>query len=170
MSEIYASPLWSGALEDTNDITKFVQVSRVTQNLYEEAGLGGSADIFSGEYTKQDGGVTRVAIKCIRAFNLEKNAVEQLERLQKKFLRELKMWRTLSGGANIVELLGIMNGIGPLPSFVCELCPWNLQDVSGLSNSGCSLSNDILISNSILNGKRRHQGTQKWCATSGFSN
>ncbi|CAE6520867.1 unnamed protein product [Rhizoctonia solani] len=128
MSRIYASPLWSEALGDANDITKFVQVSRVAQNLYEEAGLGGSADIFSGEYTRQDGGVTRVAIKCIRAFDLENNTDEQLERLQKKLLRELKIWRTLSGGANIVKLLGIMNGIGPLPSFVCELCPWNLQD------------------------------------------
>ncbi|CUA77055.1 Peptidyl-glycine alpha-amidating monooxygenase [Rhizoctonia solani] len=128
MSKIYTSPLWSGALGVTKDITKFVQVSRVSEDLYEEAGLGGSADIFSGEYTKQDGGVTRVAIKCIRAFNLEQNADEQPERLQKKLLRELKIWRTLSGGANIIELIGIMNGIGPFPSFVCELCPWNLQD------------------------------------------
>ncbi|CUA75590.1 Putative leucine-rich repeat receptor-like serine/threonine-protein kinase At2g19230 [Rhizoctonia solani] len=128
MSKIYTSPLLSGALGVTKDITKFVQVSRVSEDLYEEAGLGGSADIFSGEYMKQDGGVTRVAIKCIRAFNLEQNAEEQPERLQKKLLRELKIWRTLSGGANIIELLGIMNGIGPFPSFVCELCPWNLQD------------------------------------------
>ncbi|EUC54706.1 tyrosine kinase domain protein [Rhizoctonia solani AG-3 Rhs1AP] len=128
MSRIYTSPLWSGVLGATNDVTKFVEIRRVAQDLYEEAGLGGSADIFSGEYTRHDGEVTRVAIKCIRAFNLEKGADEQLERLQKKLLRELKVWRTLSGGANIIELLGIMNGIGPLPSFVCELCPWNLQD------------------------------------------
>ncbi|CAE7064204.1 unnamed protein product [Rhizoctonia solani] len=128
MSRIYTSPLWSGVLGSTNDITKFVQVCRGAQDLYEEAGLGGSADIFSGEYAKKDGEVTRVAIKCIRALNLEMDAEKQLERLQKKLLRELKVWRTLSGGANIIELLGIMNGIGPLPSFVCELCPWNLQD------------------------------------------
>ncbi|CAE6428513.1 unnamed protein product [Rhizoctonia solani] len=128
MSRIYTSPLWSGALGATSDITKFVQVSRVAQNLYEEAGLGGSADIFSGEYVTQNGEVTRVAIKCIRAFNLEKNIEEEMERLEKKLVRELKMWRTLSGGTNIIELLGIMSGVGPLPSFVCKLCPWNLQD------------------------------------------
>ncbi|CAE6482558.1 unnamed protein product [Rhizoctonia solani] len=128
MSRIYTSPLWSGVLGATNDVTKFVEIRRVAQDLYEEAGLGGSADIFSGEYTRHDGEVTRVAIKCIRAFNLEEDADEQLERLRKKLLRELKVWRTLSGGANIIELLGVMNGIGPLPSFVCELCPWNLQD------------------------------------------
>lgn len=46
MSRIYTSPLCSGVLGATNDITKFVQVSRVAQDLYEEAGLGGSADIF----------------------------------------------------------------------------------------------------------------------------
>ncbi|CAE6476289.1 unnamed protein product [Rhizoctonia solani] len=128
MSRVYTSPLWSGVLGTTNDITKFVHVSRVAQDLYEEAGLGGSADIFSGKYTRQDGEVTRVAIKCIRAFDLESDADEQMERLQKKLLRELKIWRALSGGTNIIELLGIMEGIGPLPSFVCELCPWNLQD------------------------------------------
>ncbi|KAL5631809.1 hypothetical protein ACGC1H_000009 [Rhizoctonia solani] len=128
MSRIYSSPLWSGALGSTNDLTKFVQVNRVAQDLYEEAGLGGSADIFSGKYTGPEGGVTRVAIKCIRAFNMENNTEMQVERLQKKLARELQIWRTLSGGVNIVELLGIMNGIGPLPSFVCELCPWNLQD------------------------------------------
>ncbi|CAE6455524.1 unnamed protein product [Rhizoctonia solani] len=128
MSRIYTSPLWSGVLGATNDITKFVHVSRVAQDLYEEAGLGGSADIFSGEYRRQDGEVTRVAIKCIRAFNLEEDADERIEKLQKKLLRELKVWRALSGGTNIIELLGIMSGIGPLPSFVCKLCPWNLQD------------------------------------------
>ncbi|CAE6429492.1 unnamed protein product [Rhizoctonia solani] len=132
MSRVYTSPLWSGVLGTTNDITKFVHVSRVAQDLYEEAGLGGSADIFSGKYTRQDGEVTRVAIKCIRAFDLESDADEQMERLQKKLLRELKIWRALSGGTNIIELLGIMEGIGPLPSFVCELCPWNLQDASYL--------------------------------------
>ncbi|KAH7322354.1 kinase-like domain-containing protein [Rhizoctonia solani] len=34
----------------------------------------------------------------------------------------------LTGGASIIQLLGVVNGIGPLPSFVCEFCPWNLQD------------------------------------------
>ncbi|KAJ1305687.1 hypothetical protein OPQ81_010425 [Rhizoctonia solani] len=115
-------------LGGTNDITKFVQVSRVAQGIYEEAGLGGSADIFSGTYTKDDGDVAKVAIKCIRAFNMEKNVGVDMERLQKKLLRELDIWRTLSRGANIIRLLGIINGIGPLPSFVCELCLWNLQD------------------------------------------
>jgi hypothetical protein len=46
-----------------------------------------------------------------------------------KLARELEIWRNLSGGNNIVELLGVMTGIGPLPSLVCEFCPWNLQDV-----------------------------------------
>ncbi|KAJ1305686.1 hypothetical protein OPQ81_010424 [Rhizoctonia solani] len=128
MSRIYSSPLWSGALGNTKDITKFVQVTRIAQDIYEEAGLGGSADIFSGNYTKQDGAVTKVAIKCIRSFNIGKDTGRQMERLHKKLVRELEIWRTLSGGANIIELLGIINGIGPLPSFVCELCPWNLQD------------------------------------------
>ncbi|KAL5631800.1 hypothetical protein ACGC1H_000007 [Rhizoctonia solani] len=128
MSQVHTSPLWSGALGATNDITTFVQVTRIAQDLYEEAGLGGSADIFSGKYTKQDGVVAKVAIKCIRAFHVEKDSETQLERLKKKLVRELEIWRALSGGANIIKLLGIMNGIGPLPSFVCELCPWNLQD------------------------------------------
>ncbi|KAJ1300889.1 hypothetical protein OPQ81_003316 [Rhizoctonia solani] len=130
MSRIYNSPLWSGALGNTNDITKLVQVSRVTQDLYEEAGLGGSADVFSGEYIKPDGNTTKVAIKCIRPFSHDvgKNDPYQMDKIIKKLLREHKVWRTLSGGANIIELLGIMNGIGPLPAFVCELCPWNLQD------------------------------------------
>ncbi|CAE6531245.1 unnamed protein product [Rhizoctonia solani] len=130
MSRIYSSPLWSGALGATNDITKFVQVSRATHDLYEEAGVGGSADIFSGKYTSPDGDVTMVAVKCIRPFSHSagKNDKSQMDRILKKLLRELEIWRTLSGGANIIELLGIMNGIGPLPSFVCELYPWNLQD------------------------------------------
>ncbi|CAE6429952.1 unnamed protein product [Rhizoctonia solani] len=45
-----------------------------------------------------------------------------------KLTRELEIWRNLSGGDNIIQLIGIITGIGPLPSFVCELCPWNLQD------------------------------------------
>ncbi|CAE7212035.1 unnamed protein product [Rhizoctonia solani] len=122
------SILWSAALEATSDLTQFVQVSRVTQDIYEEAGLGGSADIFSGRYTRDDGEVTKVAIKCIRAFNIRKDTNSDMERLQKKLLRELEIWRTLSEGSNIIKLLGIINGIGLLPSFVCELCPWNLQD------------------------------------------
>ncbi|CAE6439327.1 unnamed protein product [Rhizoctonia solani] len=128
MARIYSSPLWSRALGATSDITKFVQVSRVGREIYEEAGLGGSADIFSGAYTNPDGGVTRVAIKCIRAFNMGKDATEQMKHLHKKLLRELGIWLAVSGGDNIIKLLGIMEGIGPLPAFVCELCPWNLQD------------------------------------------
>ncbi|KAH7322358.1 kinase-like domain-containing protein [Rhizoctonia solani] len=129
MSRICSSPLWSGALAATNDITKFVQITRIAQDIYEEAGFGGSADIFRGAYTKQDGAVIKyVAIKCIRAFNLGKDFDTRMERLQKKLVREFEIWRELSGGSNIIELLGIVSGIGPLPSFVCELCPWNLQD------------------------------------------
>ncbi|CAE7203502.1 unnamed protein product [Rhizoctonia solani] len=174
MSRVYSSPLWSGALGSTNDITKFVQVNRVAQDLYEEAGLGGSADIFSGKFMKPDGGVTRVAIKCIRAFDIEGSTDSQIARLQKKLARELQIWRTLSDGANIIELLGIMNGLGPLPSFVCELCPWNLQDylerktppprhtkmmtdtLKGLSymhglDSGSISHGDIKLSNVLVN-------------------
>ncbi|KAF8731522.1 Protein tyrosine kinase, partial [Rhizoctonia solani] len=128
MSTIYTSPLWSGALGATSDITKLVRVNRTGQDLYEEAGLGGSADIFSGKYIRHDGGMVKVAIKSIRAFDLDNDATTQMERLEKKLARELEIWRNLSGGSNIIELLGIMTGIGPLPSFVCELCPWNLQD------------------------------------------
>ncbi|CEL54065.1 Dual specificity protein kinase pyk3 OS=Dictyostelium discoideum GN=pyk3 PE=1 SV=1 [Rhizoctonia solani AG-1 IB] len=128
MSRAYTSPLWSGALEVTKDITRFVQVNRDAQDIYEEAGLGGSADIFSGKYMKYDGEVTKVAIKCIRAFNIEDRTEEEVNRLYKKLARELTIWRTVSGGVNIIELLGVMTGIGPLPSFVCKLCPWNLQD------------------------------------------
>ncbi|CUA70538.1 hypothetical protein RSOLAG22IIIB_14236 [Rhizoctonia solani] len=60
MPRIHPQSLWSGALEFTNDLTGLVHVNRVAQDLYEEAGFGGSADIFSGEYTGPDGGVTRV--------------------------------------------------------------------------------------------------------------
>ncbi|ELU42964.1 Pkinase domain-containing protein [Rhizoctonia solani AG-1 IA] len=126
MSTIYTSPLWSGALGATSDITKLVRVNRTGQDLYEEAGLGGSADIFSGKYIRHDGGMVKVyKIGCSRRNN---DATTQMERLEKKLARELEIWRNLSGGSNIIELLGIMTGIGPLPSFVCELCPWNLQD------------------------------------------
>ncbi|CAE6500644.1 unnamed protein product, partial [Rhizoctonia solani] len=124
MSRLYSSGLWStsGTLGSTKDITGFVQVSLVAQDIYEEAGFGGSADIFSGKYINPDGAVVKVAIKSIRAFNIGKNEDARIDKLQKKVARELKVWRALSGGANIIELLGIMNGIGPLPSFVCELC------------------------------------------------
>ncbi|CAE6532619.1 unnamed protein product, partial [Rhizoctonia solani] len=122
MSRLYSSGLWSGTLGSTKDITGFVQVSLVAQDIYEEAGFGGSADIFSGKYINPDGAVVKtqrrkVAIKSIRAFNIGKNEDARLDKLQKKLARELKVWRALSGGANIIELLGIMNGIGPLPSF-----------------------------------------------------
>ncbi|KAJ1299401.1 hypothetical protein OPQ81_011082 [Rhizoctonia solani] len=125
MSRLYSSQLWSEALGAANDITEFVQLKQVAQDIYEEAGLGGSADIFSGNYTKKDGSVIKVAIKCIRAFT---NDRVQIERLQKKFAREFKVWHTLSGGSNVIQLLGIISGIGPLPALVCELCPGNLQD------------------------------------------
>jgi hypothetical protein len=46
-----------------------------------------------------------------------------------KFVRELELWHTLSGGPNIIELLGTMTGIGPLPALVCALCTWNLESV-----------------------------------------
>ncbi|ELU38066.1 Pkinase domain-containing protein [Rhizoctonia solani AG-1 IA] len=124
VSRMYNSPLWSGVLETVTDITKFVQVDRATQDIYEEAGLGGSADVFSGTYINQGGNVTKVAIKCIRPFRHDTGKSDniQIDRIQK----------VLDGGVNIIELIGIMNGIGPLPAFVCELCPWNLQDVSHL--------------------------------------
>ncbi|CAE6459267.1 unnamed protein product [Rhizoctonia solani] len=108
MSRIYSSPLWSGALETTADISKFVQISRAKQDLFEEAGLGGSADVFSHDTGRNDN--------------------KQIDRIRKKLLRELEIWRKISGGNNIIELLGVINGIGPLPAFVCEFCPWNLQD------------------------------------------
>ncbi|KAF8695785.1 Protein tyrosine kinase, partial [Rhizoctonia solani] len=132
MSRMYNSPLWSGVLETVTDITKFVQVDRATQDIYEEAGLGGSADVFSGTYINQGGNVTKVAIKCIRPFRHDTGKSDniQIDRIQKKLLREFEIWRKLSGGVNIIELIGIMNGIGPLPAFVCELCPWNLQDMT----------------------------------------
>ncbi|CUA67702.1 hypothetical protein RSOLAG22IIIB_13538 [Rhizoctonia solani] len=128
MSQEYSPTLLSGALGATNDITNFVQITRGAQDLYEEAGLGGSADIFSGKYTKPDGAVTKVAIKCLRVFHVGKDSETQMKRLQKKLVRELEIWRALSAGTHIIQLLGTMNGIGPLPSFVCEFCPWNLQD------------------------------------------
>jgi hypothetical protein len=46
-----------------------------------------------------------------------------------KFVRELEMWHALSGGPNIIELLGTITGIGPLPALVCALCTWNLDIV-----------------------------------------
>ncbi|CAE7227879.1 unnamed protein product [Rhizoctonia solani] len=147
MPRAYDHLVWTEALSATSDITALVQPYKVTQDQYEEAGLGGSADVFSGQYTKPDGNVTKasllneisfkahweihqVAIKCIRAFDGIDDSI-RLERLKKKLARELEIWRNLSGGDNIIELMGIITGIGPLPSFVCELCPWNLQDVSG---------------------------------------
>ncbi|KAJ1300910.1 hypothetical protein OPQ81_003335 [Rhizoctonia solani] len=127
MSQTYDSMLWPEALGTTNDITRFVQVCKAAQAEYEEAGHGGSADIFSGKYTKPDGNVVNVAIKCIRALDIGNDNI-RWKKLQKKLAREFEIWYNLSGGANIIELMGVITGIGPLPSFVCELCPWNLQD------------------------------------------
>ncbi|KAB5591095.1 Pkinase domain-containing protein [Ceratobasidium theobromae] len=105
MSKIYTSSLLGATLKlKVKDITKFVRVNETSQYLYEEAGFGGSADIFRGKYTKPDGSIID------------------------KLARELDLWHSLGGSPNIIELLGVITGIGPLPSPVSELCAWNLQD------------------------------------------
>ncbi|KAH7337840.1 kinase-like domain-containing protein [Rhizoctonia solani] len=127
MPQTYNSPPLPRAIDATSDITRFVKLCKVSQNQFEEKGVGGSADIFSGEYVMSDGNVTSVAVKCLRTLDIGDDNT-RLEKLRKKLVRELEIWRNLSGGDNIIRLMGIITGIGPLPSFVCELCPWNLQD------------------------------------------
>ncbi|KAF8593768.1 hypothetical protein BDV93DRAFT_200020 [Ceratobasidium sp. AG-I] len=53
------------------DITKHVRINRVSEYQYEEAGFGGSADIFCGTYRSEQGSVIKVAIKSIRASNFD---------------------------------------------------------------------------------------------------
>ncbi|KAF8593771.1 kinase-like protein [Ceratobasidium sp. AG-I] len=110
------------------DITKHVRINRVSEYQYEEAGFGGSADIFCGTYRSEQGSVIKVAIKSIRASNFDGIDPKYEEKMIKKLTRELEIWRTLGREcSNIIELLGVITGIGPLPSPVCELCTWNLQ-------------------------------------------
>lgn len=109
------------------DITKYVRINKVSEYQYQEAGFGGSADIFCGTYTQERGSILNVAIKCIRANDFDGKDREYENKMIKKLSRELHIWRTLGGCDNIIELLGVITGIGPLPSPVCELCTWNLQ-------------------------------------------
>lgn len=64
-----------------------------------------------------------------------------------KLARELELWRKLGGECkNIIELLGVITGIGPLPSPVCELCTWNLQSVGAFARCQrelCSLTESV---------------------------
>lgn len=127
MSREYSSPLQAASEWTAKDITRMVHVNETLPDQYEEAGFGGSADIFSGKYTREDGSVMKVAIKCMRVKNTDISNTKK-EKLQRRLARELDIWHHVSSGANIIKLLGTITGIGPLPSPVCELCPWNLQD------------------------------------------
>ncbi|KAF8594180.1 kinase-like protein [Ceratobasidium sp. AG-I] len=121
------------------DITKLVRVNRISDHQYQEAGLEGSANIFWFVFGFQ------VPIKTTRANELDGQDPSYEQKMRKarllslftpgadyiagiqKLAWELEIWRNLGGGNNIIELLGIITGIGPLPSPVCELSAWNLK-------------------------------------------
>ncbi|CAE7150927.1 unnamed protein product [Rhizoctonia solani] len=127
------------------DISKFVRLNEVAPDQYEEAGFGASANVFRGNYTRGDGEVVevyahtsdfkasasnsfQVAVKCVRPKSTDESKEVSKEKIKKQVSRELSIWHSLNGGNNIVELLGIFTGIMSIPSFVCELCPWNLEE------------------------------------------
>ncbi|CAE6406050.1 unnamed protein product [Rhizoctonia solani] len=109
------------------DISNFVRLNEVAPDQYEEAGFGASANVFRGSYTR-NGEVVKVAVKCVRPKSTDESQEVSKEKISKKVSRELGIWHSLNGGHNIVELLGIFTGIKSIPSFVCELCPWNLEE------------------------------------------
>ncbi|KAG9125635.1 hypothetical protein FRC07_006818, partial [Ceratobasidium sp. 392] len=98
------------------DITGRVKLYQASEYAYKGAGVGGSADIFCGTYRPKNGTVIEVAVKCIRITNVDGKDDDYVEKAQKKLSRELQMWYTLGGGPNIIELLGVMQGIGSLPA------------------------------------------------------
>ncbi|KAF8714487.1 Protein tyrosine kinase, partial [Rhizoctonia solani] len=110
------------------DISRFVHLNEVAPDRYEEAGFGGSANVFTGKYTREDGHVLKVAVKCIRPKSTDESEEVSKDKINKKVARELSIWQTLNGGRHIVELLGVFCGIKSIPSLVSELCPWNLQE------------------------------------------
>ncbi|CAE6459257.1 unnamed protein product [Rhizoctonia solani] len=142
------------------DISSFVHLDEVGPDQYDEAGFGASANVFKGNYTREDGRVSKVAVKCIRPKSTDESEEISKEKIDKKVARELGIWQTLNGGRNIVELLGIFCGIKSIPSFVCELCPWNLQELTdilrGLDYMHCGLPSgpiahgDMKLSNILV--------------------
>ncbi|KAG9079697.1 hypothetical protein FS749_008299 [Ceratobasidium sp. UAMH 11750] len=123
-----ASPLLPGI----DDITKSVRLNRQLDHDFEEAGFGGTAEVFRGTYRQKNGRTINVAVKCIRPSEFDGREDEYKAKTIKKLVRELEIWRMLRGGANIIELLGMITNMGPLPSAVCPFCTWNLKDVSHL--------------------------------------
>ncbi|KAG8741209.1 hypothetical protein FRC10_003168 [Ceratobasidium sp. 414] len=109
------------------DITGRVKLHRASEYEYQGAGVGGSADIFCGTYRPKNGISIEVAVKCIRITNVDGKDEDYEEKARKKLSRELQIWYTLGQGPNVIELLGVMRGIGPLPAPVCVLCTGNLQ-------------------------------------------
>ncbi|KAG8715161.1 hypothetical protein FRC08_010909 [Ceratobasidium sp. 394] len=109
------------------DITGRVKLHRASEYAYQEAGVGGSADIFCGTYRQKHGSTIEVAVKCVRITNVDGKDDDFEEKALRKLTRELQIWYALGRGPNIIELLGVMQGIGPLPALVCMLCAWNLQ-------------------------------------------
>ncbi|KAJ1299452.1 hypothetical protein OPQ81_009117 [Rhizoctonia solani] len=110
------------------DISRFVHLNEVAPDQYEEAGFGASANVFRGMYTREDGRVVKVAVKCMRPKSTDESEEISREKINKRVARELSIWHSLNEGRNIVELLGIFTRIKSMPSLVCELCPFNLQE------------------------------------------
>ncbi|KAG8687858.1 hypothetical protein FRC09_013243 [Ceratobasidium sp. 395] len=109
MADIYhGASVW---LPGIDDITKFVQLNRQSSYDFEEAGFGGTANVFREFDGRED---------------------EYKEKTKKKLARELEIWRALSGNANIIELLGMTAHPGPLPSAVSPFCQWDLKAVNRL--------------------------------------
>ncbi|KAG8792241.1 hypothetical protein FRC12_006694 [Ceratobasidium sp. 428] len=114
------------------DITGRVKLHQASEYAYQGAGVGGSADIFcpvlvsSGTYRPRSGATIEVAVKCIRIVNVDGKDDDYVEKAQKKLSRELQIWYTLGRGPNVIELLGVMRGVGSLPAPVCVLCAGNL--------------------------------------------
>ncbi|CAE6503233.1 unnamed protein product [Rhizoctonia solani] len=142
MSKVPSLPQLSASLGATiRDISGFVRLNEVGPDQYEEAGFGASANVFRGSYKREDGQMVKVAVKCVRPKNTDENEEVAKENIEKKVARELSIWHLLNKGHNIVELFGIFTGIKSIPSFVCELCPWNLEE--GLSYMHGLLSGPI---------------------------
>ncbi|KAG8787011.1 hypothetical protein FRC12_015995 [Ceratobasidium sp. 428] len=112
-------------LQGLNDITQSVDLEQELEQ------FGGTANIYRGTYRQQGGHIIEVAVKWIRPCELDgRREGEHNEKTRKNLARELNIWHTISGGTNIIELLGIVTNMGPLPSAVSPLCTWNLQDMT----------------------------------------
>ncbi|QRW13108.1 Tyrosine kinase domain protein [Ceratobasidium sp. AG-Ba] len=121
------------------DITPRVQLYRVSRYQFQAAGVGGSADIFSvpigikcmidtrGIYHAKNGSTTEVAVKCFRIPTGDDKDEEYEQKTRKKLIQELDIWQALNKTPHIVELFGVLQGVGPLPALVCRWCTWNLQ-------------------------------------------